>query len=836
MLRFVPNMGRQNGNWAGRLATMKRLLSLGVILQAITGLMVVALIAAGAVSAGQAYQRREAARRVLFATDISRDLFTAMQGLRLERGAVAVALTRPTVLSDVAQRLAALRADGDPALDRALDTLSDRNDKDRLSGRTATVEEAAHVQALRAEVVALRAQAEAALGLPLAQRPADMRVRWVHASNELVMALDQLSEQLASEADRADPFVAAMLRVKQLAWLQRDAAGADSMLLADIMAHGGDVTLDQRLTFAHLRGQVDGSWRMMELASASVNAPPKLRAAIAGAQTHYFHELRPAEIHILAALEAGHPPPATTDDLNRVMVTGLKSLMDVADAAFELMSEHAAREAARAEHDFLVSVLVMAAASAFGLFAAMVIVGRVVRPMVAITEAMGAVAQGDLDREVPFENRSDEIGQLARALGVFRSNALEARRMEAELVKSRVAKEAAEAANHMKSQFLANMSHEIRTPLNGVLGMAQAMEMEEALTPLQRERVGAIRDSGSALLQILNDVLDISKIEAGKLELSHGAFDVEGLVRRTVATFADSAAGKGLTLMGTVSERARGGWMGDAERLRQVLGNLVSNAVKFTDEGSVSLTAERTLDGLVFAVRDTGIGMAPEAAPLLFNKFSQVDDSNERRFGGTGLGLAICRELIEMMGGTIEVETAPGQGSTFRVRVPAGRAAEAVVTTPAPVPEQTAQDLSERAVRILAAEDNATNQRVLQALLAPLGVELVMVGDGREAVEAWRTQAFDLILMDIQMPGMGGVAAALAIRAEESQTGRGPIPIVALSANAMSHQVEEYMQAGMTGYVAKPIDISVLHQTIRDAVAGSDTADGQVPAAASATG
>jgi len=212
----------------------------------------------------------------------------------------------------------------------------------------------------------------------------------------------------------------------------------------------------------------------------------------------------------------------------------------------------------------------MAGVCILGLIGVLVILGRVVRPIGEITEAMGAVAEGDLDRQIPYGGRVDEIGRLARALGLFRTAALETRRMEAELVSSRVAKEAAEAANQMKSQFLANMSHEIRTPLNGVLGMVQVMEMEK-LSPLQRERLGTIRDSGSALLQILNDVLDISKIEAGKLELSYAPFDLEALVRRTVATFADNAAAKGLAISGSVSDRASGAWIGDAERLRQVL-------------------------------------------------------------------------------------------------------------------------------------------------------------------------------------------------------------------------------------------------------------------------
>jgi signal transduction histidine kinase/ActR/RegA family two-component response regulator len=810
---------------------MKRLLSLGVILQAITGLMAIALIAACAVSANHAYQRREAAERVMFATQVAHDLFDAMQGLRLERGSVAVVLSRKDATNDSYRRLPPIRARADAILDRALTTLDNRIAHVPAADRGRLAAGLADIRSLRARVIVLRGVTQDALARPLADRPPALRAEWVEAVDTLNQRLDQMSEQLAGEVREVDPFAARMMRVKQLVWLEREALGSEAMLLGDIVGLDGPPSSQQLLALTEQRGRTEGVWRALAHDADGPDAPPRLRHAYTEVASRYLLAIEIMEHHIIAQWASGRPvvSGAPTND---IFFATLQALTDVADAAFDAMGERAQAEMAAAQKDFTLALALMGGVCVLGVIGAVVIVGRVVRPISAITKAMGAVAEGDLDHGAPYEGRNDEIGRLARALGVFRRNALEARRMEAELVTSRVAKEAAEAANHMKSQFLANMSHEIRTPLNGVLGMVQVMEMETQ-TPLQRERLGAIRDSGSALLQILNDVLDISKIEAGKLELSHGVFDLEGLVKRTVATFADSAAGKGLALTGTVTDRAGGGWMGDAERLRQVLGNLVSNAVKFTDRGSVSLTAERTLDGLAFAVRDTGIGMAPEAAPLLFNKFSQVDDSNERRFGGTGLGLAICRELIEMMGGTIEVETAPGEGSTFRVRIPAERAA--VVATPVPVPERaTARDLADRPVRILAAEDNATNQRVLQALLAPLGVELVMVGDGREAVEAWREQDFDLILMDIQMPGMGGVAAALAIRAEEARAGRGPIPIVALSANAMSHQVEEYMEAGMTGYVAKPIDIATLHQAIREAVAGA--ADGQVSAAASAAG
>jgi signal transduction histidine kinase/CheY-like chemotaxis protein len=433
---------------------------------------------------------------------------------------------------------------------------------------------------------------------------------------------------------------------------------------------------------------------------------------------------------------------------------------------------------------------------------------------------MQAVADGDLERRIEVEGREDEIGQLARALAVFRHNARIKRRMESELVSNRVAKEAAEAASHLKSQFLANMSHEIRTPLNGVLGMVQVMELE-ATTPLERERLKTIRESGVSLLSILNDVLDFSKIEAGKLELSPAEFVLEDLARGVVGAFSDAAAAKGLAIDLDIADLAKGTWLGDANRVRQILANLLSNAVKFTDRGLVSLGVARTDDGLCFTVSDTGVGIGREKLSRLFDKFSQVDDSATRRFGGTGLGLAICRELAALMGGDIEVESAPGSGSVFHVRLPMPYLGRSRTQDEEPHAAPAAKTIvagGDRAVRILAAEDNATNQKVLAALLGPLKVELKMVENGQQALDAWREGGWDLVLMDIQMPRMGGVAASACIRAEEVERKLDPTPIIALSANAMSHQVEEYLAAGMTSHVAKPIDAKELYLAIEKAL------------------
>ncbi len=383
--------------------------------------------------------------------------------------------------------------------------------------------------------------------------------------------------------------------------------------------------------------------------------------------------------------------------------------------------------------------------------------------------------------------------------------------------------EEAQAASRTKSAFLATMSHEIRTPLNGVLGMAHAM-MADDLSPVQRERLGVIRESGAVLLAILNDVLDLSKIEAGKLELEVIDFDLGEVVKGAHSAFTDLANRKGLSFIFTVGAEARGVYRGDPTRLRQILYNLISNALKFTEAGSVAVRVTREDGHLCFRVADSGIGMSPDQVKQLFSKFSQADASTTRRFGGTGLGLAICQELARMMGGDIDVETAPGQGSVFRLRLELERVGE-----PGSLGEvggQAAMAASEfPPLRVLAAEDNSVNQLVLKALLHQAGIEPVIVENGREAVEAWEREPWDLVLMDMHMPEMDGLAATRAIRAAEVRLHRPRTPIIALTANAMTHQIDEYVRCGMDGHVAKPIDAAALFATL-ERVLDAAEADG----------
>jgi PAS domain S-box-containing protein len=399
------------------------------------------------------------------------------------------------------------------------------------------------------------------------------------------------------------------------------------------------------------------------------------------------------------------------------------------------------------------------------------------------------------------------------------------------------AKEEAEAATLAKSAFLATMSHEIRTPLNGVLGMAQAMATGP-LAPAQRERLDVIRQSGETLLTVLNDVLDLSKIEAGRLELEEAEFDIGAVAASAHAAFSAVAAYKGLTFDLRVTRTAAGAYRGDATRVRQLLNNLISNALKFTEAGRVAVTVGRRGGALAIAVADTGIGMSAAQQVALFQKFAQADASTTRRFGGTGLGLAICRELAELMGGRIEAKSAEGEGSTFIAILPLPRAqrrarkAVASAAAARPQPRRARQGAAGGAeLRLLAAEDNPVNQLVLKALLAQIGVEPVMVGDGVDAVAAWESEDWDLILMDVQMPRMDGPTATRFIRERELAQRRRRTPIVALTANAMTHQVNEYLAAGMDGFVAKPIEIDRLFAALEAALAMSRVRTGRKGAA-----
>ncbi|MBW2467360.1 MAG: response regulator, partial [Deltaproteobacteria bacterium] len=408
----------------------------------------------------------------------------------------------------------------------------------------------------------------------------------------------------------------------------------------------------------------------------------------------------------------------------------------------------------------------------------------------------------------------DETGKPIRMLGAH-TDLTPLKQAEEEL---QMAKDAAESATLAKSEFLANMSHEIRTPMNAIIGMTHLTQQTE-LTAKQRDYLNKIHSSANMLLRVINDILDFSKIEAGKLKMEVVDFSLKNVMDNLASMIAVKAQEKGLKILFPIADDVPLFLVGDPLRLSQVLINLTTNAIKFTESGEVvvSVDCEKITPDWVFlrfCVTDTGIGLTEDQQTRLFKAFDQADTSTTRQYGGTGLGLSISKKLVEMMGGEISVESKPGQGSTFTITIGFGLSQKEKIKDEVPVkPLSAAIEEKDKlqGLRILLVEDNKINQLVAQELLKVVGIVVEIANNGREAVDKVRTDTFDGVLMDIQMPEMDGFEATIAIR---NMADKKNLPIIAMTAHAMVGDREKSIAAGMNDHITKPIEPDELYSAL----------------------
>ena len=435
-----------------------------------------------------------------------------------------------------------------------------------------------------------------------------------------------------------------------------------------------------------------------------------------------------------------------------------------------------------------------------------------------LTRRFGRHRAGDIET---IQHSNDEIGELVNAFRVMmqqiQGNEV---RLEEVITELRTAKERAEEASRAKTEFLANMSHEIRTPMNAVIGLTNILRMSKPLTDKQTQFLATLQTSAESLMALLNDLLDVAKLEDGHVELEQVAFDLRELAQKVIAMQELRAHEKNIALQLDSAELPHRSFIGDPTRIQQIITNLVSNAIKFTDQGfvRVNLISRPVADGMevVIRVTDTGIGIAPEKVGVIFEKFTQADASTTRQYGGTGLGLAICKSLAEQMGGRIQLTSRPGEGSVFTVTLHLATAPDTRPAAPDkrenfyPAPDE----IRTGNAPILLVEDHAPNILVASAMLNQFGYDCEVAATGIEALAQFRANRYAAILMDIQMPKMDGIETTRRIRALEAEEGRPRAPIIAVTAFAFSTDKEGCLAAGMDDYIAKPFEPEALRQVI----------------------
>ena len=645
---------------------MKRFQSIGVLLSAITAVLVVLLVSVFAFTAKQAYDQRENAVQLLKTVDVLSDVFAAQEALRLEQGEISTALTLDGPL--------------DPATRAKLQTLhqtSERSLRETHQGsQLETDGPIPNIEKIRGawDIYEKRyAEAMTELGLPLARRTATIQADWPAAMNTLLAAINLRTRVRSMYIADASAFNNEMTKIIRMVWSMRETLGRDRVLIAQAIIAGRKLTSNQLQQFAEQDGNVNYPWAVLSSDRTDLPTfPESLGRDVDNVAKVYFGEVRGIRRNILDALGNGKPAPLTALNWLAESDRGLLTVTDVSRAAFVLTRAGVVETLAEASRKLNLAVMLMILSISLASFTSLYAILRVIRPLRHITKAMQAVAGNNLDHAIPYQSRRDEIGQFARALRLFRDNVIEKRTLEEALRDNRVAKETAEASSQVKSLFLANMSHELRTPLNAIIGFSDLMQ-NQMFGPVQkqyRDYATIIHESGNHLLNLVSDILDIAKIEAGKFVLDIQDVDLTESVAYCMRLVKKRADELGIRLATQLPAQGLI-FSADQRAFRQILINLLSNAIKFSRPGDeVEVSARIIANRLALTVKDHGIGMPESLLARIGQPFEQAINDPAHAREGTGLGLSLVRALVNQHGGRLSIESHEGVGTAVTCELP----------------------------------------------------------------------------------------------------------------------------------------------------------------------
>jgi signal transduction histidine kinase len=645
---------------------VNRYFSVGAILSTITGLFIILLVLLSANIALEAFHREQAANNTLAIVHVERTILSAKADIRSELGIMSATLhARESASPATTAHVFATHAGLNRNLTSVIDALtayagaSDPGLAD-IAGKTAL-----YNGKFRQAVVMLEN--------PGSRRDRALMASWRKALTSLLDALNAQAIVLARDIPKTDAFLNEMSQLNELSWNVRVAAGNERRVLATAVAEGR-LSSENQLKLSEMAGGIDSLWAAIEGDVRFSAAPPALKAAVQHANDVYFTQFRALRKQAITQLAESRGAMMPEQEWMIRSTPGLNSIADVSKTALDLTEAYCEKLAKIGRLNFAAAIALMLLSIALASFMVFYIFHRVIRPLKLITGTVGNFAAGTLDSKVPFTNRQDEIGDFARTLQKFRVGEVERQRLKAELIANQAEKRAAETSNRMKTEFLANMSHELRTPLNAIIGFSEVIRSEilGPGLPRYREYANDIHGAGNHLLSLINDILDISKADAGKLSLHPEPVELEHLVKECVRLVRGRASEKGLRIVLRMTPMAP--LMVDRLRVKQILLNLLSNAIKFTEQGIITVDSCRDAAGrATICVRDTGIGIETEKIPLMFEPFRQVDSTLSRKYEGTGLGLYLVKKLIELHDGEVRIVSALGRGTSVRIVFPASR-------------------------------------------------------------------------------------------------------------------------------------------------------------------